>query len=155
MSSNSTISQELKEELIVQLQQCKTKYTNLMLMSNSLDTEVIECNEHFISCFIQYELLEFALESSNSLSSEITSKYSNRFFIGEKTKESDGWKGIFRFNYCDIIYDHKVNMNAFVVNEKKVYVTLWYLKEEGSETMVKQRKKTDPRIVLIKRCSIE
>ena len=126
-------------------------------MSNELDTEITECNEHFITCFIQFELLEHNIESVNTISNKIMKKYNNRFFFGEKAEPSDGWKGIFMYNYADLVYDDKVRLNAFVINEKKVYITLWYLIDGingEEEMMIKQRKKTDEKLRIVKRCSI-
>lgn len=157
MTSTTNKSQELQQELIVQLEQCKSKYTNLLLMSDELDTEMTECNEHFITCFIQFELLEHNIQSLNSTSSKIMNTYDNRFFVGEKAEPSDGWNGVFMYNYADLVYDDKVRMNAFVMNEKRVFITLWYLIHDSNgddEIMIKQRKKTDDRLTILKRCSI-
>lgn len=154
MNSNDELCQELQSELLKQINQCKTTYTNLVMMTNGIDSELKECNEHYVTCFIQYELLEFSNDGVNTRTNDIMKRFGNRFNAGSAMSTSNDWIGDYKYNFGDVIFDEKYNTKAIVVNETRVYVHLWYYSIDSVSSVLKNRKKVDCKLKLVKRCDM-
>ena len=143
MSSSDSFRKELQKDLMQEIIKCKSNYSNLATMSDEITTEIHNCNEHFISCFIKYELLEECIDGTNTRTEDILSKHRERFMIGD----IDDWGPYSSFthtyNFGDIVFDEKRNTNAIVLNEKKVFISLWYHGLDDGSAVIRQRKKTD------------
>ena len=154
MTSSNLLCHELQDELVKQMQMCKSKIANLTMMRREIEGELRECNEHFVTCFIQYELLEFSSEGVNTKTYDIMKKFRSRFQFGSEAGDYDDWDGVYRFNFGDIIFDKKYNSQAIVVNEKRVFANLWYYQNESDDMIFRNRKKMDPKLRIIKRCDM-
>ena len=154
MNDNTSLRKELQKELLSEIDKCKSTYSTLLNMQHEINKEIVDCNEHFIHCFIEYKLLEESLMDTNTRTNEVTETYQNRFKKGVETDWSNYNCGMFMYNYGDVLFDEKYNMKAIVLNETKVFITLWYYAQEEDELVVKQRKKNDTKLVVIRRCSM-
>ena len=151
---DSNYRNELQSELRNELNKCRSKYQNLITMSSSVQTEIEECNEHYISCWLQYHIIDHSLMGTSSKSAMITRRFYNRFKFGETNIGSNGKNNRHKYNYGDVVYDHKFAKHGIVVNELKVYVTLWYYEVDGDELETRNRKKSDDKLQVLKRCTM-
>ena len=154
MSRNNTLRKDLQSDLRNQLNECRNRYKVLATMSKEIETEMCQCREHYISCFIQHQLLDHTLEGTASKTQTITSRFNKRFKYGDLLDGSQFETLFHKFNYGDVLHDYKFDMEGIVVHETKIYVTLWYYTDSENEFESKKRKKEDSKLQVMKRCTM-
>ena len=78
--------------------------------------------------------------------------YVRKFQSKERTNdEFDTWRGEFKFNYGDIMYDNKVDEFCVVIYETHQYITLWYFEDSNPKGTIKKRMKYDKMLEMMKK----
>ena len=154
MANNNSLRRDLQKDLRIQLDQCRNRYRILNTMSDEIATEMKQCREHYINCFIQHQLLDHTLLGTSTKTETMTMKYKKRFKYGDKIQNDSFESHYHKYNFGDVIYDGKFGMDGVVVNETKVFVTLWYHTNSEDEFCSKKRKKKDGMLQVMKRCTL-
>ena len=146
---------QLQKGLLSEIHKCKTNYATLVKMSDEINAEIAKCQEHFITCFIEYELLEESVQNTNTLTTEIMTKYDSFFKAGEETDWAPYSTGFFKYNFGDVVLDNKSSTKGIVVGETRVYISIWYYTSNENDMLVKQRKKDDSMLEVLRSCTLE
>ena len=140
----------------MRMNECRDEYVHLTQIQSQLVFEFEQCKKRYIQYFIEYNVLCRSNISKDEIERFIEDYISNIFFKGQRTKSRDGWKGIFSFNFGDLVQDERFNRKMVIVlKETKVYVIIWYFTLPNNQFVTKMRKKNDYRITTIQECTVQ